>query len=339
MNISVRSFHRQPRDALRIVLCIVLYASLSSIRGKFALASTECSADDQTCTASSRCQIETRDNCSSKEIEYIEKMKPKSSQDRKRQIDRLKDLLLRDEKGANAINMDLIPWIEDRLYILYALEGLDVSELKESRAAAATVDVLSDMDTTSDVEELLATEDASTATELESKPIQTGNDTANTVRLIKPEELAEHTTQENKIWLSILGKVYDVTTGLSFYGPTSGSYSFYAGRDASPCFSTGRNNPEGAAEDMLDWEGKRLLAVLEWSEFYEKHETYKYLGLLVGSKYYDEGGNEKEYRRIILKKAADAKAQAEKEKEEKKKARLEKKKRLQEEREKKKVKS
>lgn len=291
----------------------------------FAWASSECSANDQTCTTTSRCQIETHDNCSSKEIEYIKKMKPKSSQDRKQQIDRLKELLSRDAEGVKSINADLIPWIQDRLYILYALEGLDAAELTESQAAATAADAQGGTGAALD--------------DKESKSIQNGNNTDSTVRLITSEELAEHVTEEKQIWLSILGKVYDVTTGLSFYGPNSGSYSFYAGRDASPCFSTGKNNLEGAAEDMQEWEGKRLLAVMEWSEFYEKHETYKYLGLLAGSKYYDEEGNEKEYRRIILEKAGEAKIQAEKEKEEKKKARLEKKKKLQEERERKKVKA
>lgn len=252
-------------------------------------------------------------------------MKPKSSQDRKQQIDRLKELLSRDAEGVKSINADLIPWIQDRLYILYAFEGLDAAELTESQAAATAADAQGGTGAALD--------------DKESKSIQNGNNTDNTVRLITSEELAEHVTEEKQIWLSILGKVYDVTTGLSFYGPNSGSYSFYAGRDASPCFSTGKNNLEGAAEDMQEWEGKRLLAVMEWSEFYEKHETYKYLGLLAGSKYYDEEGNEKEYRRIILEKAGEAKIQAEKEKEEKKKARLEKKKKLQEERERKKVKA
>ncbi|KAL3785523.1 hypothetical protein ACHAWO_001468 [Cyclotella atomus] len=241
-------------------------------------------------------------------------MKSKSSQERKGQIDRLKGLLSRDEED---INVDLIPWIQDRLYILYGLEGMDVSELQKS---AAEDDVRSDNQVASDTPESKATTNQS-----ESEP-----------RLITAEELAEHITEEKQIWLSILGKVYDVTTGMAYYGPKSGSYRFYAGKDASPCFSSGKNNAEGAAEALEEWEGKKLLAVLEWSEFYEKHETYKYLGLLVGSKYYDEGGNETEVRKIIMGKAEEAKVVAERAKEEKKKARLEKKKKLQEEREKKK---
>lgn len=238
-------------------------------------------------------------------------MKSKSSQERKGQIDRLKGLLSRDEKD---INTDLVPWIQDRLYILYGLEGMDVSELMN--AAADIPDNNVALDTKK-----------STETTNQSEP-----------RLITAEELAEHVTEEKRIWLSILGKVYDVTTGMAYYGPESGSYKFYAGRDASPCFSSGKNNAEGAAEALEEWEGKKLLAILEWSEFYEKHETYEYLGLLVGSKYYDEDGNETDVRKTIIEKAEEAKVVAEREKEEKKKARLEKKKKLQEEREKKKKK-
>lgn len=279
----------------------------------------ECSVDDQTCSADTKCQVKTHDNCSKKEIEYIDKMKSKLSEERKAQIGRLEELLTRDEKNMDAA---LIPWIQDRLHILYHLEGIDPLAATED---STIVDDTANPDDNSQ----------SSTTIQSSESIRTNSKNE---RLITPEELAQHTTEGNQVWLSILGKVYDVTAGLSFYGPDSGSYNFYAGRDASPCFSSGKNNPEGAAEALEEWEGKKLLAVLEWSDFYAKHETYKYLGLLAGSKYYDDEGNEKEVRRIILEKAGEAKVQAEKEKEEKKKARLEKKQKLAEEREKKKKK-
>ena len=89
---------------------------------------------------------------------------------------------------------------------------------------------------------------------------------------------------------------------------------------------------------MEEWEdGKRLLAILEWSEFYENHETYVYLGRLAGCKFYNERGEETKVRKIVVEKALEARAVAEKEKEEKKKVRLEKKRRLEEERRRKKV--
>ncbi|KAL7539484.1 hypothetical protein ACHAXR_009337 [Thalassiosira sp. AJA248-18] len=148
-------------------------------------------------------------------------------------------------------------------------------------------------------------------------------------RLITPEEIALHTgvggaSPDNPIWLSILGKVYDVTAGEDFYGATAGSYKFYAGRDATPCFSSGNNTPEGAAEKLEEWEDKKLMSAWEWSTFYEEHETYKYLGILAGSRYYDESGNELPLRQDIVNRSSEAKKAFDVEKERKKKERMEK---------------
>ena len=86
-------------------------------------------------------------------------------------------------------------------------------------------------------------------------------------RLITPTKLALHTTKEARIWLSILGKVYDVTDDEDFYGALKGGYKFYAGRDASPCCSTGKNTPEGDNEKLEEWDTKKQLGVYEWSLF------------------------------------------------------------------------
>lgn len=140
-------------------------------------------------------------------------------------------------------------------------------------------------------------------------------------RLITHDELGRHVRKEDRIWLSILGKVYDVTEGIDFYGQEKGSYKFYAGRDASPCFSTGKNNEDGAGEDLLEWEDKKLMSVYEWSEFYANHETYEYLGVLAGSRFYGEGGEELQARRDIVARASEAKRVADEEKEKRKKER------------------
>ena len=155
-------------------------------------------------------------------------------------------------------------------------------------------------------------------------------------RLITSTELASHgiksteskeaaTAGGHTIWLSILGRVFDVTSGgPSYYGP-KGSYNFYSGRDASPCFHSGKNNEEGAAAKLEEWEDdKHLMSVYDWSLFYEKHETYEFMGVLVNSKYYNENGEETEVRKDIVERASKAKVIVEKEREERKKARLEK---------------
>lgn len=40
--------------------------------------------------------------------------------------------------------------------------------------------------------------------------------------------------------------------------------------------------------------------IREWSEFYPQHDTYTYLGVLGGSRYYDEEGNETQVRKDIV---------------------------------------
>lgn len=141
-------------------------------------------------------------------------------------------------------------------------------------------------------------------------------------RLISHDELATHTTKGTRIWLSILGKVYDVTEGVDFYDATRGGYKFYAGRDASPCFATGKNTPEGAEEKIEEWETNKQLGVYEWSLFYADHKKYTYMGVLAGSKYYDEFGNETQLRRAIVEPCSVAKAIQDEEREKKKAERL-----------------
>jgi hypothetical protein len=141
--------------------------------------------------------------------------------------------------------------------------------------------------------------------------------------LISPSELSSHVTIENRIWLSILGKVYDVTEGDSFYGFTKGSYKFYAGRDASPCFATGNNTPEGADEKIEEWtETSKLIGVYEWAVFYEDHEKYKFMGVLANSRYYDANGIETSLRRDFVSRASAAKEIADAEREKRKKERM-----------------
>ena len=144
--------------------------------------------------------------------------------------------------------------------------------------------------------------------------------------LISHSELAAHITIENRIWLSILGKVYDVTEGDAFYGFTKGSYKFYAGRDASPCFATGNNTPEGADEKIEDWtDNSKLIGLYEWALFYDNHETYRFVGVLADSRYYDAQGVETSLRRDFISRASAAKEIVDAEREKKKKERMERK--------------
>lgn len=66
-----------------------------------------------------KCNVADPKDCSDKEKKYMDKMKDKSSQDRKFQIDRLSKM-----KG-DPMKADLKQWLVQRLRILTALEAAD----------------------------------------------------------------------------------------------------------------------------------------------------------------------------------------------------------------------
>ncbi|ELR13738.1 cytochrome b-like heme/steroid binding domain containing protein [Acanthamoeba castellanii str. Neff] len=80
-------------------------------------------------------------------------------------------------------------------------------------------------------------------------------------------------------------KVFDVTEGKRFYAK-GGSYSFFAGRDASRSFATGEFEEENLTDDVTDLEPEQVAAIKEWQTQFERQ--YKYLGK-VGD-FYDAAG-------------------------------------------------
>jgi predicted heme/steroid binding protein len=98
-------------------------------------------------------------------------------------------------------------------------------------------------------------------------------------------------TGENgsEIWLSIVGKVYDVTAGRDFYGPGSG-YAAFAGTDASVPYVTGKFTAEEAAKGLDNISSKHVGALNDWVGFYDKSDKYNFVGVLVDPRFYDEEG-------------------------------------------------
>merc|ERR1712160_4898 len=88
--------------------------------------------------------------------------------------------------------------------------------------------------------------------------------------------------------MGILGQIYDVTSGRDFYGP-DGSYKFFSGKDASPTYISGIFNDEGLKDDIIKFNPEELASLESWRDFYADHDTYHYVGLLVGV-YYDAEG-------------------------------------------------
>jgi membrane-associated progesterone receptor component len=82
---------------------------------------------------------------------------------------------------------------------------------------------------------------------------------------------------ERPIYLSVFGRVYDVSRGEKFYGPGA-SYSMFAGKDVTRALCLGCKAPEclvrsteGLTEDQIE-EGKR------WLSFFHLHDKYNYIG-------------------------------------------------------------
>ena len=69
-------------------------------------------------------------------------------------------------------------------------------------------------------------------------------------RIFTAEELSQYDgNRSTRIYLAVLGEVYDVTDGEGYYGPGQG-YSCFAGRDGSRAFVTGNFTKEGARADL-----------------------------------------------------------------------------------------
>ena len=112
-----------------------------------------------------------------------------------------------------------------------------------------------------------------------------------TIVTVTKEELAKHNGKDGAdIWLSVLGEVYDVSTGEKYYGPGMG-YGAFAGTDCSVCFVSGTFTEEEAERPLEDITDQNIGGVLDWKKFYETHETYTHVGRLVDPRFFDETGS------------------------------------------------
>ncbi|KAI8922755.1 cytochrome b5-like heme/steroid binding domain-containing protein [Entophlyctis helioformis] len=98
------------------------------------------------------------------------------------------------------------------------------------------------------------------------------------LRVFTPEELAQYDGSDpNKpVYLAILGKVYDVTAGRSYYGK-GGSYSFFSGKDATRAYITGCFDKD-LTHDLRGLTDLEIKTLSTWTDFYEKHKKYFVVG-------------------------------------------------------------
>ncbi|PWN23175.1 cytochrome b5 [Microstroma glucosiphilum] len=97
-------------------------------------------------------------------------------------------------------------------------------------------------------------------------------------RVFTPAELAMYdgTEPSRPIYLAVMGNVYDVTKGSSTYKP-GGSYSFFAGKDASRAYTTGcfkthlTHDLRGLSEDQVE-------QVRGWDTFFANNPKYFKVG-------------------------------------------------------------
>ncbi|XP_059852886.1 neuferricin isoform X2 [Delphinus delphis] len=107
-------------------------------------------------------------------------------------------------------------------------------------------------------------------------------------RLFIPEELARYRGRPGDpgLYLALLGRVYDVSSGRRHYEPGA-HYSGFAGRDASRAFVTGDYSEGGLVDDVSDLSFSEMLTLQSWLSFYEKN--YEFIGRVTGRFYGEDG--------------------------------------------------
>ncbi|XP_029467928.1 neuferricin [Rhinatrema bivittatum] len=115
-----------------------------------------------------------------------------------------------------------------------------------------------------------------------------GDSAAGAEQLLSKEELSRYTGAAGSpgLYLALLGHVFDVKKGRKHYGP-GGSYSFFAGRDASRAYVTGDFSDSGLVDDIAGLSPSEMVILQDWLSFYMK--TYIFVGKLAGH-FYDESG-------------------------------------------------
>jgi predicted heme/steroid binding protein len=100
------------------------------------------------------------------------------------------------------------------------------------------------------------------------------------------------------IYLAVLGRVFDVTKGMDYYGPEAGGYSGFAGRDGSRAFVTGKFDDVGLVDDVADMTDDQLFSIFEWLDFYLKEEKYIFVGYVEGL-HVDASGAKTQYHEAL----------------------------------------
>ncbi|RZC73677.1 hypothetical protein C5167_049161 [Papaver somniferum] len=80
------------------------------------------------------------------------------------------------------------------------------------------------------------------------------------------------------IYVALKGKIFDVTTGKSFYGP-GGSYCIFAGKDASRALAKMSKNDEDICASLDGLSEKEMGVLNDWEKKFEA--KYPVIGSVV----------------------------------------------------------
>lgn len=132
---------------------------------------------------------------------------------------------------------------------------------------------------------------------------------ARTTRVFTVRELGAYDgAARPEIYLSIMGRVFDVSTGAEYYA-VGESYACFAARDASLAFVTGGFDDD-RTDDVSSLTGKQLAELASWVNG-TYHDKYVYRGVLGGGYFFDATGRSTPAGRAVARKIADEARRAE----------------------------
>ncbi|XP_073943403.1 neuferricin homolog [Choristoneura fumiferana] len=118
--------------------------------------------------------------------------------------------------------------------------------------------------------------------------------------LFSPTQLAEYNgVNKEKLYLALLGVVYDVTEGSRHYS-RGAPYHYFVGKDGSRAFITGDFQDESEDRDnVLTLSCDESINLINWKNTLK--EKYGSIGQLIG-RFYDENGEDTEYSKLFAEK-------------------------------------
>ncbi|XP_022120434.2 neuferricin [Pieris rapae] len=131
------------------------------------------------------------------------------------------------------------------------------------------------------------------------------------VQLLLTEEDLSHFNgvRNKKLYLGILGSVFDVSSGKRHYMEGS-SYHYFVGKDGTRSLVTGNFKDESEEKyHVLDLKCDDIFAIINWRKTFR--EKYLYVGMVKG-RYYASDGTETEYMKKFKIKLKECKEEKEK---------------------------